>query len=518
MENEHPRIIVASNRLPVVLKKQAGEWKARPGTGGLVTALEPVLKEREGIWVGWPGVAEESSRGIERALSEAEETMGLRLLPVALSRRDIRGFYRGFSNEILWPLFHDLIMRCNFDSAYWPSYVEVNRKISSLVARKVRREDFIWVQDYHFLQLGQELRRRGVGNPLGFFLHTPFPAPDMFLRLPWRHQILQGLLSFDLVGFQGLRDRKNFLECVEALAAAELSDGSTPVASLHVTGDRDPEAGSPHSLRVGAFPISIDFEAFNALSESEDVKKHAARLSRELGPGQWILGVDRLDYTKGLPQKLRGFRRALERYPDLRERVSLIQHVVPSRESVPQYKDLRLQVERLVSEVNGKFGTPGWTPVRYFYKELSRPRLSAFYRMADVLLVTSLKDGMNLVSKEYCASKPEHDGVLVLSEFAGASSELRHGCLSINPYDVDGLAAAIYTAATMETDERRRRMFELRKTLEAHDVFHWVESFLLAANAPLTSPSSRRKRGRPIQRRRQGSTGSVAVDAAAATI
>lgn len=486
MGRESQRVVVVSNRLPVVLKKQAGAWSARPGTGGLVTALQPVLKEREGIWVGWPGVAEEPSPGMERALDEAGDAMGLRLSPVTLTRQNIRGFYRGFSNEILWPLFHDLLMRCNFDSGYWPSYVRVNRKVARLVAATARPDDFIWVQDYHFLQAGQELRRLGVENRLGMFLHTPFPAPDMFLRLPWRKQILEGLLAFDLVGFQTLRDRKNFLECVEALAIAELTDGSR-VASLRVEAGRDgaEDAGRSRSLRVGAFPISIDFESFNDLSGSARVKSTAERLARDLGPGQKILGVDRLDYTKGLPQKIRGFRRALERYPELKERITLIQHVVPSRESVPQYKDLRLEVERLVSEVNGKFGTPSWTPVRYFYKELSRPRLSAFYRLADVLLVTSLKDGMNLVSKEYCASKTDDDGVLVLSEFAGASSELRDGCLSINPYDVDGLAEAVHAAATMNRGERRRRMAALRRIVKENDVFHWVDGFLFEARASL---------------------------------
>lgn len=466
-------MVVVSNRLPVVLKRRPdGSFRASPGNGGLVTALTPVLQKRGGTWVGWPGAARGSKQAIEDALGAAGQSLGMALLPLSLTADEVAGFYRGFSNEILWPLFHDLVTTCNFDSAYWDVYRHVNEKVARLVANEIAAEDFVWVQDYHFLTVGGPLRRMGVKNRLGFFLHTPFPAPDMFLRLPWRRQILQALQEFDLIGFQCPRDHRNFLECVETLRSARVEEGPTGVTGLH---------GADRPTRVGSFPIGIDFSHFRSLAESPSVVDRATRLRADLGGRRILLGVDRLDYTKGLPQKIRAFRRALELYPELRESVTLVQHVVPSRESVPQYRELRLSIERLVGEVNGSFGTPSWTPVRYFYHRLDREELSSFYVLADALLVTSLKDGMNLVSKEYCASKPHGSGALVLSEFAGASVELGKGALLVNPYDSEGLARTIHHAVTMSAVERGARMSALHEIVRERDVFEWVGSFLRAA-------------------------------------
>jgi trehalose 6-phosphate synthase len=474
------RMVILSNRLPVVLKETGeGRFKAFPGDGGLVTALTPVLRKSRGVWIGWPGVTGRAFRGgLREALDAAEAGMGVRFQPLHLDRAEVRGFYRGFSNELLWPLFHDLVTTCDFDSAsaHWDVYQDVNARAASLVAAIAGPSDFIWVHDYHFLTVARALRRLGVENRLAFFLHTPFPAPDLFLRLPWRRQILGAVLEFDLVGFQCARDQKNFLDGVEALAAAAWDGESLDGVVRLRTGK-----GAP--VRAGCFPISIDYASYRRLAESETVRRTVSRLASDLRGQRVLLGVDRLDYTKGVPQKIRGFRRALELHHELRGNVTLVQHVVPSRESNRRYRDLRLEIERLVGEVNGRFGTASWTPVRYFYSPLDPRELAAFYRLADALLVTSLKDGMNLVSKEYCASRCDGQGVLVLSEFAGAAAELAKGAILVNPHDREGLAHAIRRAVAMDPIERRRRMYLLASWIRAHDVFDWVSSFLRAARA-----------------------------------
>ncbi|MGH9324787.1 MAG: alpha,alpha-trehalose-phosphate synthase (UDP-forming) [Vicinamibacteria bacterium] len=487
MMNRPRRIVVVSNRLPVVLsRRDDGGWSARPGSGGLVTALTPVLRRCNGLWIGWPGIAGEPDLRVEEVIREAGSKMGMMLSPIELTGEEVSGFYHGFSNEILWPLFHDLVAGDHFDGRYWSVYQQVNAKVARLVARLAEPSDFIWIQDYHFLTAAVGLRCLGVSNPLGFFLHTPFPAPDMFLRLPWREQILGALLEFDLIGFQCPRDRRNFIECVEALRAAEVEETRRSITLLRVPKRRRrAHEDSTSCVRVGSFPISIDYESFNTLALSERVRRVAARLANQIGRGlRVLLGVDRLDYTKGLPHKIRAFARSLECYPELREKITLVQHVVPSRECLPQYRALRLEIEQLVGEVNGKYGTRGWVPVRYFYHTLEREDLAAFYRLADVLLVTSLKDGMNLVSKEYCASCVDGNGVLVLSEFAGSSTELGPGALLVNPYDSDGLARAIRDAVLMSGAVRRRRMMALRTTVRERDVFQWVDRYLEAAESP----------------------------------
>ncbi|HXV61198.1 MAG TPA: trehalose-6-phosphate synthase [Vicinamibacteria bacterium] len=487
MDGYRDRFLVVSNRLPVVFEKKNARWKAKPGSGGLVTALTPVLRERCGAWVGWAGMPGAIDPEIQRALREAARELGLTLWPVPLDREEIQDFYRGFSNEVLWPLFHDLLAKCNFDPRYWRMYCQVNRKVAEVVARSSREGDFVWIQDYHFLRAGAELRRRGVANRLGFFLHVPFPAPDLFLRLPWRQQILDALLQFDLVGFQTRHDLQNFIGCVEELTQeTEIEESGGSVVEVRARAIHAGQSGRDtfRSTRAGDFPISIDYRRFAALAKSEQVAAISNRLENELGGLRILLGVDRLDYTKGLLHKLRGFRAALGRFPELRQNVCFVQHVIPSRECVPHYRSLRLELERLVGEVNGAFGTASWVPVRYFYHNLSREELSAYYRIADALLVTSLKDGMNLVAKEFCASNIGEKGVLVLSEFAGAACELGEDALTVNPYDVVGLASTIQRALTMGAAERKRRMARLKNIVREKNVFHWVDSYLRAAVEP----------------------------------
>jgi trehalose 6-phosphate synthase/phosphatase len=453
------RLIVVSNRLPFAFKRGAGgRWRAEQGGGGLVTALLPVLRDRGGTWAGWPGAAG-PARQFRAALKAAGKKAGYGLVAVPLAADEVRDFYLGFSNEIVWPLFHDMASLCNFDPAYWRTYCAVNRKYAKAVSRRAGPSDFIWVHDYHLMNLAAELRALGVGSRIGFFLHIPFPPPDIFLKLPWRKALLEALLKFDLIGFQTQRDRRNFTACVEAVGE-----------------------DLQRKAQVGVFPISIDYNAFVRRTAAADVAAKAKDLHRLLPNRKLILGVDRLDYTKGIPLRLQAFQHLLARYPEMRGRVSLIQVVVPSREDIPQYRRLGTEIEQLAGKINGAYARPGgWVPVWYEYRNLTRLELLAYYRAADIALVTPLKDGMNLVAKEYCTCSIEEDCVLILSEFAGAAGELAEGALIVNPYDVEGVAEAIRRAYAMPDAERLARMRRLRRTIRRHDVFDWVESFLGAA-------------------------------------
>ncbi len=469
------RLVVLSNRLPIVLDKDdGGEWKIGPGSGGLVTALGPVLRDRGGIWIGWLGadpgeIPDDGTR--EALLREGAYETGYALKPVNLSHEEVRDYYFGFSNEILWPLFHDLPTLCNFDPAYWPAYVSANRKFAEVVVENTFEEDFVWVHDYQLILVAAELKRLAAKRRTGFFLHIPFPPLDVFIRMPWRFQILDGLLHYDLVGFQTERDRRNFLDCVRSLIRGVRVVGHGHVCRL-LTPDRE--------LRVGSFPISIDFKEFAGLAKKPNVIEQTGLIRDNLPNRKLLFGVDRLDYTKGIPNRLKAFVNALERYPELRGEITLIQVVVPSRESISEYKALKRDIHRLVGEINGRFTEVGWTPIIYICGSLSRPELVSYYKACEIALITPLKDGMNLVAKEYCASRVQDDGVLILSEFAGAASSMQGGALLVNPYDLEGVADAIRRAASMDEDERRRRMKVMRHSIRKNDIFRWVASFLKA--------------------------------------
>jgi len=335
-----------------------------------------------------------------------------------------------------------------------------------------RGDDFVWVQDYQLIHVAELVRAEAPGRQISFFLHIPFPPLDLFLKLPWRAQILGALLAYDLLGFQTPRDRRNFLTCLEHLLPEVEILRDQPIASVRV-GDR--------VVKVGAFPIGIDARSFAETARSPEVEARMAELRRQLGPYQIVLGVDRLDYTKGIPERLQAFRNAIERFPELREQVLLFQLTVPSREGVPEYQALKARVERLVGEINGAYSTAGWVPVHYHYRSLPLRDLVSLYRLARVCLVTSLKDGMNLVAKEFCACQVEARGVLVLSEFAGAAAQLQRGALLVNPYDVEGMADALRQAFRMGEDERRQRLEGMQEVLRQQDIFWWVDYYLQAA-------------------------------------
>lgn len=480
------RLVCVSNRLPFVLSRaDSGDWNVQPGSGGLVNALLPVLRNRGGLWVGWAGAIDEDVVGLERALARLTKDAGYRLKPVELTADEREKFYYGFSNEVIWPLFHDLQTNCNFDPAFWRVYQQVNRKFSKVLAEGSHQTDFIWVHDYHLMEVARELRNMGTRSKFGFFLHIPFPSLDIFLKLPWRMEILRGLLEFDLIGFQTLRDRRNFIQCARSLIKGISVQGKGQVLTLRLEQLREADshgvAYPPRELRVGAFPISIDFGGYAERAASDAVAKLARYFHDNIHGRRMILGVDRLDYTKGVPNKLAAFRNALHRFPELHRNVILIQQVVPSREDIPEYHNLRLEIEHLVSEINGEFTESGWVPIHYIFRSLKPNEVLAYYRAADIALVTPLKDGMNLVAKEYCCAKVDEDGVLILSEFAGAAAQLQKGALLVNPHDVEGIADRIYEAFTMDLDDRRARMRRLRRSVREADIFWWVDSYLRAA-------------------------------------
>ncbi|HYK42865.1 MAG TPA: trehalose-6-phosphate synthase [Thermoanaerobaculia bacterium] len=462
-------LIVLSNRLPFAISRgEDGGWKVEPGSGGLVTALRPVLQNRGGCWIGWPGVASEDLPDAAPVLSG--RNYGYELVPVPLTKADETDFYYGFSNEIVWPLFHDLLGFCNFEPRYWAAYERVNRKYGETAAERAGEDDFVWVHDYHLMNVARVLRGQRTRARLGFFLHIPFPSPDMFMKLPWRLEVLRAISDYDLVGFQTNRDRRNFLQCVRLL----MSDATISAKGTLV--------GTPsRDVRVGTFPISIDFSDFEKRGRKPGVIEKSRNLRTDESDRCLVLGVDRLDYTKGIPHKLEAFRELLRKYPDWAGKVTLVQIVVPSREDIPRYREQKTEIESLVGEINGQFTRSGWVPIHYIYRSLEGPRLAAYYLAADVALVTPLKDGMNLVAKEYCATRSSDSGVLVLSEFAGAAEQLHGGALMVNPFDVQGVAAALDRALRMEAGEQRRRVRRMRKTVREHDIFAWLDSYLRAA-------------------------------------
>jgi trehalose 6-phosphate synthase len=466
------RLIVVSNRLPFALDS-AGEdlWTVTPATGGLVSAVEPVLRYRGGTWIGWPGIAGEIPK---EPMADATRDAGYKVVAVALSESERNEFYYGYSNEVIWPLFHDLQNFCNFDPAYWQAYKQVNERYADAIIRNARPDDFIWVHDYHLMYVAQALREQSISQKLSaltFFLHIPFPPYDIFAKLPQPRRLLRALSQFDLLGFQTRRDVRNVLQCVRRVM---------PDAKILSRDERHVIRFENRKIRIGHFPIGIDFDSFENGARSEAISQRSQQLRARFPDCQLILGSDRLDYSKGIPERLRAFRNALERYPELRGRVVLIQIVVPSRIDIPKYHEFKGRIDRLVGDINGRFSTNNWIPVQYHFRGLDREDLLAHYRACDIAFITPLKDGMNLVAKEYCACRIDEDGVLILSQFAGAAAQLKPDALLVNPYDVEQMADTILKAFRMSGSERGRRMKRMRRVVCKENVFWWVDSFLKA--------------------------------------
>jgi trehalose 6-phosphate synthase/phosphatase len=450
-------LVVVSNRLSVTLHRGAKGLEYRRSAGGLISALEPMLRSRGGTWVGGPGL---DLRAGERPPS-ADRAYGIK--PVRLSDSEIGRYYHGLSNRTLWPLFHSLPSRTRFDSREWETYDRVNARFAEVAADAASDDSLIWVHDYQLMRTPWYLREQSAGRRLAFFLHIPFPPYDVFRLLPWDRDILRGLLACDVVGFHVKSYARNFLDCVERLLG------------LHVDRELMLVDKGDRAVTVGAFPLGIDFEFF----ESRARNAEPARISRG---ERIVLGADRLDYTKGIPERIRAFERLLELHPDRVGHVVLLQIAVPSRAKVLEYRELKRQIDELVGQVNGRFATATWSPIRYLYREFSPDKLAALYRDADVALVTPLRDGMNLVAKEFVACQVASPGVLILSRMAGTAETMDEAIL-VNPYDIDGTAEAVELALQMPEADRRSRLKGLRERERRFDVHEWARTFLGAALA-----------------------------------
>lgn len=436
----------------------------------MVSALAPVLKERGGIWIGWPGIPEEASFG--EIFQNARRDLGYSIAPVALTEEEVKDYYYGFSNETLWPLFHNLLGKTIFNRSNWEIYQRVNRKFAAVTAENTGEEDFIWFQDYQLFLAGQELKKLRPRARTGFFLHIPFPAADIFYRLPWREEIIRALLEYDLLGFQTRKDLRNFIQCVRMLIGNIKVGYRNPYSIVHLDGRR---------VLAGSFPIGIDFDHYSNLAKSAPAEKAAWFLHEKFPEHKLIIGVDRLDYTKGIPERFEAFELCLEKYPELREKISLLQIVVPSRTEVPEYQEIKRSLDELVGRINGRFTTLDWVPIHYVFGKLTPVELVARYRSCEIALITPLNDGMNLVAKEYCASCLDEKGILILSEFAGAARQLQEGALLVNPYDTEQTADTIHRAFIMPLEEREGRMRKLREEVKRFDVYRWVRDFLGAS-------------------------------------
>jgi trehalose 6-phosphate synthase len=457
--------VVVANRLPVDLEKLPDgtqRWKRSPG--GLVTALEPMLRSREGAWVGWPGLADAE---VEPLVED-----GLQLHPVQLSAQDVEEYYEGFSNATLWPLYHDVVERPVFHRHWWQSYVRVNQRFAEVVADVAAKGATVWIQDYQLQLLPAALRELRPDLRIGFFLHIPFPPTELFMQLPWRTRIVEGLLGADLVGFHTPGGARNFRWLATRLAGASPGQGRTEVVM----------DGRP--VKLGAYPISIDSGTLDRLSRTPEVLERAKQIRADLGdPQRVVLGVDRLDYTKGIDVRLRAFEELLVEGRIDSEDTVMIQLATPSRERVEHYQKMRNDIEQSVGRINGEYARVGHPAVHYLHQALPRDELAAFFVAADVMLVTPLRDGMNLVAKEYVACRHDNGGALVLSEFAGAAIELKDAIL-VNPHDTDGVKNALYTALTLAPEDGRRRMKAMRRQVMGHDVDRWARNFLDALGLP----------------------------------
>jgi trehalose 6-phosphate synthase len=460
------QLVVVSNRLPVAVEETDNGWAVRPAPGGLVTALAPTMREAQGLWIGWPGCTDEVPA--DRLLADLEG-FDYNLKAVGLSEEEIARYYRGFSNKSLWPLFHDLLGHFSFSTENWLTYIDVNRKFAETVAASAGEDSIIWVHDYQLMLVGQFLRQMGLQQQLNFFLHIPFPSPDLYRRLPVSREIMEGLLEYDHVGFQTARDSRNFIQCVKWYAPESRRLSYKRQSRIRHAG---------RNVKVGHYPISIDFREFAEEANSPSVAEASWYLHENLRSRTLVLGLDRLDYTKGIPDRFRAFERALEKYEELRGNISLIQIVVPSRLYVSEYQDLKKDLDELAGRINGRFAQHGWVPINYQFRNLDRVQLLGHYRACEIALITPIRDGMNLVAKEYCAAQVDNKGVLILSDFAGAAQQLGKGALLVNPYDTDGVADAIYAAHIMPPEEREQRMKALRTEVKRTDVRRWVRWFL----------------------------------------
>lgn len=453
------KTIIVSNRLPIKIKEENGELTYANSEGGLATGLGSIFREGSNVWIGWPGLA--VSKKTQK--QEIEEVLGKdHMSPVFLSAQEVEDFYEGFSNETLWPNFHYFNQYVVFEDDLWKAYQKVNRKFAKEVLAIAEDGDRLWIHDYQLLLLPAMIREQLPTSTIGFFLHIPFPSYESFRRLPWRRELLNGMLGSDLVGFHTYDDMRHFLSSVSRLAGLGNDNGQIIVDNRIIKAD--------------SLPMGIDYKKYAESASHPETLEREVRYRTAIGDAKIMLSIDRLDYSKGIPQRLRAFEMFLDEYPEFREEVSLLMIVVPSRDTVPKYKQLKEEIELLVGRINGKYGRMKWTPIHYFYRSFPLTALSAFYRMAQVALVTPMRDGMNLVCKEYIASRLDKKGVLILSEMAGSSKELSDAII-INPNDIHQMVEAMHEALIMPEEQQMAQMENMQASLQRYDIHAWVKLF-----------------------------------------
>ncbi len=453
------KTIIISNRLPVKIEQENNELVYKASEGGLATGLNSVFKQGNNLWVGWPGLAIEKSQEQEVHSNLIKQHMK----PVFLSSEEIEDFYEGFSNETLWPNFHYFNQYTVYKEELWLAYQRVNQKFAEILSEELEDDDTVWIHDYQLLLLPQLIRAISPNATIGFFLHIPFPSYESFRLLPWRRELLNGMLGADFLGFHTYDDMRHFLSSVNRLAGLGNSNGTIKVKNRLIKAD--------------ALPMGIDYEKYAASAQDPETLAREARYRKSIGTVKLILSIDRLDYSKGIPQRLRAFELFLSKYPYFKEKVSLFMVVVPSRDSVSKYKQLKEEIDLLVGRINGQFSKLNWTPIHYFYRSFPLPALSAFYRISDVALVSPMRDGMNLVCKEYVASRLDKKGVLILSEMAGASKELSDAII-VNPNDIHQLVEAMHKALTMPEELQIESMNSMQKSLKRYNIHAWVKLFM----------------------------------------
>ncbi len=461
-ELANKRVVIASNRLPVSVSRKNGRLGISPSVGGLATGLSSFHRGSDGLWVGWPGI----NPGDTQNKLELEETLkkDYNCFPVYLTATDLKKYYHGFSNRTLWPLFHYFSTYATYDSSEWATYKKVNQMFCNRLLEVIRPGDIIWVHDYHLLLLPDMLRREVPDAIIGFFLHIPFPSMEIFRYLPWREDILQGMLGADLIGFHTYDYTRHFLSCVLRILGKEQVYGQLIVEN--------------RTVNVDTFPMGIDTDKFSTAASSPAVIKERELLDERLKPEKIILSVDRLDFTKGIPERLRAFELFLERYPEWHRKITYVMLCVPSRTKVREYQLLKSEIDELVGKINGRFDTPGWLPILYMYRSLPFEELVSLYSAADLALVTPLRDGMNLVAKEYLASQIDNPkGALVLSETAGAAAELGEAIV-VNPNDINMMAEAIARGLSISEKDKKKRIESMTDRIKKYDIFQWTEDFL----------------------------------------
>lgn len=450
------RLVVVSNRVPIP------SHNGTAPAGGLAVALHSALKARGGMWLGWSGqTCKGDSVGPLKMIADGNIDYAL----TDLTELDVEEYYQGFANRVLWPICHYRLDLAEYGRREMASYFRVNQFFANRLQPLLKTDDVVWIHDYHLIPLAAELRRMGVKNRIGFFLHIPWPAPDVFFTMPVHEEIVKSLTAYDVLGFQTVHDRENFADCISRLGLGIRNDAS------HFTAEN-------HAFTARHYPIGIETDEFATLARKAATAPLHKRMLQSLDGKSLIIGVDRLDYSKGITQRIDAFEAFLARHPDRQRTVTLLQITPKSRSEVPEYEAMQRAVAEQAGRVNGALGTVDWVPIRYMNRSLRRPALAGLYRMAKLALVTPLRDGMNLVAKEFVAAQSEEDpGVLLLSRFAGAAQELKDAVL-VNPYDVEGTAEGIARSLAMPLEERRDRWRNMMSALRSNDVFTWCDTFL----------------------------------------